>query len=40
MGLLAILLLVLELVGAFFQLGLLSARIILGLGIGKTVQPG
>ena len=40
MGLLAILLLVLGLVGAFFQLGLLSTGIILGPGIDKTVQPG
>ena len=39
-GLLAILLLVLELVGVSSQLGLLSAGTILGLGTGKTVQPG
>ena len=38
MGLLAILLLVLELVEASSQLGLLSAGTILGPGTGKTVQ--
>ena len=39
-GLLAILLLVLGLVGASSQLGSLSAGTILGPGISKTVQPG
>ena len=39
-GLLAILLLVLELVGASSQLGLLSVGTILGPGTDKTVQPG
>ena len=39
-GLLAILLLVLGLVGASSQLGSLSIEIILGPGTGKTVQPG
>ena len=37
-SLLAILLLVLELAGAFSQLGSLSVRMILGPGTGKTVQ--
>jgi len=40
MGLLAILLLVLGLVGAFSQLGSLSAGTILGPGTGKTIQAG
>jgi len=39
-GLLVILLLVLGLVGASSQLGLLSTEMILGPGTGKTVQPG
>ena len=39
-GLLAILLLVLGLVGASSQLGSLSAGTILGPGTGETVQPG
>ena len=39
-GLLAILLLVLELVGASSQLGSLSTGMILGPGTGKTVWPG
>jgi len=39
-GLLAILLLVLGLVGASSQLGSLSTGTILGLGTGKTVQAG
>ena len=39
-GLLAILLLVLGLVGAFSQLGSLSAGTILGPGTGKTVWAG
>jgi len=39
-GLLAILLLVLGLVGAFSKLGLLSVGMILGPETGKTVQPG
>ena len=39
-GLLAVLLLVIELVEASSQLGLLSAGTILRLGTGKTVQPG
>jgi len=39
-GLLAVLLLVIGLAGAFSQLGSLSAGKILGPGIGKTVQPG
>ena len=40
MGLLAILLLVLELAGASSQLGSLSTGTILGPGMGKIVQPG
>ena len=40
MSLLAILLLVLGLVGAFSQLGSLSAGMILGPGTGETVWPG
>ena len=40
MGLLAILLLVLGLAGAFSQLESLSAGTILGPGTSKTVQPG
>ena len=40
MGLLAILLLVLGLVGASSQLELLSAKTIFGPRIGKTVWPG
>ena len=40
MGLLAILLLVLGLAGASFQLESLSAGMILGPGTGETVQPG
>ena len=40
MGLLAILLLVLGLAGAFSQLELLSVEMILGPGIGETVWPG
>jgi len=40
MGLLAILLLVLGLAGAFSQLGSLSARMILGPGTDETVQTG
>ena len=39
-GLLAIVVLVIELAGVFFQLVLLSARTILRPGIGKTVCPG
>jgi len=39
-GLLAILLLVLGLVGASSQLGSLSTGTILGPGISKTVRPG
>ena len=39
-GLLVILLLVLGLVGASFQLGSLSAEMILGPGTGETVWPG
>ena len=40
MGLLAILLLVLELAGVSSQLGSLSAEAILGPGTGETVWPG
>ena len=40
MGLLAIVVLVIELAGVFSQLGLLSAGTILGLETGKTIQPG
>ena len=40
MGLLAILLLVLELAGASSQLELLSTEMILGPETGKTVQSG
>jgi len=40
MGLLAILLLVLGLAGASFQLGSLSTGTILGPGTGETVQVG
>jgi len=40
MGLLAILLLVLGLVGASSQLGSLSTRMILGPGTGETVRAG
>ena len=40
MGLLAILLLVLELAETSSQLGSLSVGAILGPGTGKTVQPG
>ena len=39
-GILVILLLVLRLVGASSQLGLLSIRMILGPRTGKTIQPG
>ena len=39
-GLLAVLVLVIGLAGAFSQLGLLSAEMILGPEIGKTVQLG
>ena len=40
-GLLAVIVLVIGLVaGAFFQLGSLSVRTILGPGTGKTVWPG
>jgi len=40
MGLLAVVVLVIELAGVFSQLGLLSAGTILGLETGKTIQPG
>ena len=39
MGLLAIVVLVIGLAGASFQLGSLSAETILGPGTGKTVWP-
>ena len=40
MGLLAVVVLVIGLAGAFSQLGSLSAGIILRPGTGKTVWPG
>ena len=40
MGLLAIKLVLGLVAGAFFQLGLLSARMILGSGTSKAVWPG
>jgi len=40
MCLLAVVVLVIGLAGAFSQLGLLSAEIILGPGTGNTVWPG
>ena len=40
MDLLAIKLVIGLVTGASSQLGLLSAKIILGLEIGKTIQPG
>ena len=40
MGLLAVVVLVIELAGVFSQLVSLSARTILGPGTGKTVWPG
>ncbi len=40
MGLLAVVVLVIGLAGASFQLGSLSVEMILGLGTDKTIQPG